>query len=95
MFVSSTALNEIFVWKHSGGRQVRALGASHGLKLVKKSTGEVLAAYGEFGKAPGKLGHFTWISEEVLSDEAALLFLISLVALVEMKRRGNEPETNA
>jgi hypothetical protein len=62
---------------------------------VRESTREVVAAYAKNGRSRGKLGTFSWISEEALGEEAGLLFLISVIAVVERNRRDNQYETNA
>jgi len=46
VFISSTSQNEYFTWKSSWGAEVASIqGRNYGLKLVRASTGEVVAAW--------------------------------------------------
>ncbi len=82
---------ERFEWRHSSGPEVSALeGRSRGLKLVRVGTGEVVAAYAKTGMSARKIGKFRWVSNEEWGEEAGILVVISLLAIVERERRDEK-----
>jgi hypothetical protein len=87
-FVHPTSgIRERFEWRHSSGAQVKALnGKPRGLKLVRTTTGEVVAVY-TGAISLRKLGKMRWLSERSYGDVSELIVMMSILALVEKDRR--------
>jgi hypothetical protein len=85
----TSGIRELFEWRHSSGAQVKALnGKSRGLKLVRTTTGEVIAVY-TGAISLKKMGKMKWLSERSYGDVGELIVMMSILALVEKDRRDD------
>lgn len=87
LYLEDYGRRERFEWKSSGGAEVRALGHSTGMKLVRVKTGEVVAAYADVSCAWTKKGKICFLGTD-LGDEWRVMVVMSLVALLEARRRS-------
>jgi hypothetical protein len=90
-FVNATAKMERFEWKSSSGPEVAALrGKSHGMKLVRVGTGEVVAAWARPNSGTRKKGklRFTARDRGELDDKWELMAVVSISAIIEKSRRS-------
>jgi hypothetical protein len=83
---------EAFEWKMSSGPEVGSLnGSSHGAKLVRKSNGQVVAAWARPGSGTKKRGKMTWMGDRDPRSELGPTFelatVITRLALVEKEAR--------
>jgi len=79
---------EHFEWKNSSGAEVASLGGrSHGLKLVRASTGEVIAAETDVRMSWSKKSKFGFVSREMLGSKLELMVVISMLAVTEKLNR--------
>jgi hypothetical protein len=90
MLLPTTGRRELFEWKHSRGPEVMALeGRNRGLKCVRVVTGEVVCAWAWTGASARKVGKLRWVvaGTEAWGEEAELMVLVTLLAVVERIRR--------
>lgn len=88
--VPSTGQTEKFEWRRSSGNEVKALrGKSHGMKLVRLSTGEVVAAWTLPNTVHTKKGKMSFMARDraALGTEFELAVVLSILALIEKGRR--------
>lgn len=83
-------VNERFEWKRSSGQEVASLhGRSHGDKLVRVKTGEVVAAWTLPGMSTKKKGKMSFLgNREVLGDKFELMAVICMLGIMEKARRN-------
>ncbi|KAL2072137.1 hypothetical protein VTL71DRAFT_11480 [Oculimacula yallundae] len=91
-------VRERFEWRHTSGPFMRSIDRdSGGLKLIRVSTGNVIAVYAGLGQEskarnPGRVqGMFRFLKEEGtvgLGEEFEVLAIVSILSLVERARRG-------
>jgi hypothetical protein len=84
---------EQFEWRSSSGPEIAVLqGASRGMKLVRLSTGEVVAAWTGPHSGRKKVGKMRFMAGEraVFGDEFEILVVISIAAIMEKRRRANK-----
>jgi len=91
VFTPSSGKVERFEWKSSSGLEVQALrGASHGMKLVRASNGEVVVAWTRPNSGTREKGKMRFIGDRnVLGEKLESMAVISLLAIVEKRRRAN------
>ncbi|RDW69655.1 hypothetical protein BP6252_08675 [Coleophoma cylindrospora] len=84
---------EVFEWKKGSRQEVAVLGAaSHGMKLVRSSTGEVVAVYANIRFRLSKKGKMAFVGSGTagqLGGDWELLALLSLMAILERGRRDS------
>ena len=80
---------ERFEWKNSKGNEVRSLnGKSHGMKLVRVKTGEVVAAWAPPNSGTRKRGKMAFLNREVLGENFEIMTVVTILAIMEKARRG-------
>lgn len=91
---------EVFEWKRSSGKEVAGLGGkSKGHKLVRKSNGEVIAAWAQpGGTSSDKLAKIGLLDSGRLHDWGErweVTVVLGAVALVERERRARDNAASA
>jgi len=83
---------ERFEWKSSYGPEVQALrGSSHGMKLVRVSTGEVVAVWARPNSGMKKKGKMRFMADRgVMGEKWETMVVISILAIMEKTRRNNK-----
>jgi hypothetical protein len=82
------SVREGFEWKYSRGEEVQAVGGrNRGLKCVRVGTGEVVCAWAWTVVSARKVGKFRWVGGESWGEEAELMVVATLLAVVERIRR--------
>ena len=97
-FLMLTGVVERFEWRSSSGPEVTALqGRSHGMKLVRVSTGRVVAAWARPHGGTKKKGKLRFMAREggELDDRWEVLVVISITALIERARRARNHRATA
>ncbi|KAH7397516.1 hypothetical protein BKA64DRAFT_38202 [Cadophora sp. MPI-SDFR-AT-0126] len=80
---------ERFEWKNSQGNEVRSLnGKSHGMKLVRVKTGEVVVAWAPPNSGTRKRGKMAFLNREVLGENFEIMAVVTILAMMERTRRG-------
>ncbi|KAK0107974.1 hypothetical protein ONS96_003756 [Cadophora gregata f. sp. sojae] len=80
---------ERFEWKSSKGNEVRSLnGKSHGMKLVRVRTGEVVVAWAPPNSGTRKRGKMAFLNREVLGENFEIMAVVTILAIMEKARRG-------
>ena len=82
LYLEDYGRRERFEWKSSGGAEVRALGHSTGMKLVRVKTGEVVAAYADVSCAWTKKGKICFLGTD-LGDEWRVMVVMTLLVILE------------
>ena len=84
-----STVQERFEWKRSSGVEVASLnGRSHGEKLVRVRTGQVIAAWTYPGMSVTKKGKMSFLgNREEFGDVFEVLAVVSIVAIMEKLRR--------
>lgn len=82
-------VKERFEWKRSSGQEVASLhGRSHGEKLVRAKTGEIVAAWTLPGMSNKKKGKMSFLgNREVLGEKFELMAVICMLGIMEKARR--------
>jgi hypothetical protein len=81
---------EMFEWKRSSGAEVQGLqGKSHGMKLVRIRSGEVVAAWARANSGYKKKGkmEFLRVDRASLGEGFELMVVISILTIMEKARR--------
>ena len=90
LYLEGEGRRERFEWKSSCGPEVRALGHSTGMKLVRVQTREVVAAYADVSFALYKRGKMAFLDRgngrEGLGDEWRVMVIMTLLAILEQRR---------
>ncbi|PVH82730.1 hypothetical protein DL98DRAFT_530108 [Cadophora sp. DSE1049] len=91
LYLPLCGARERFEWKSSGGREVREMGHSKGMKLVRVRNGRIVAVYASMSCAVRKRGKMRiWMGEgDGLGREFELMAVMSLVAILEAQRRAS------
>lgn len=94
---SSGTGKERFEWKTSSGQEVAALdGRNKGLKCVRCSTGQVVAAFTNVRMSKKKVGKMAFLGEKLnLGEAAEMMIFVSLCAVIEKARRGQRSSAAA
>ena len=97
--VESMGQREAFEWRHSRGSEVAALGASHsGWKLVRLSTGEVVAAWADASMSITKHMQFHFLgsgASVALGERWAVMSVITALRMWDMERRKRRSAAGA
>lgn len=82
---------ESFEWKRSSGPEVARLqGRSHGMKLARSSTGEIVAAWAQPGMSTRKKGKMAFLgNREALGEKFELMAVMCMIGIMEKARRNN------
>jgi hypothetical protein len=81
---------EMFEWKSSSGADVQSLeGRSHGMKLVRMRSGEVVAALARANSGYKKKGKISFLRTDkgALGEGFELMVVISILSITEKARR--------
>jgi hypothetical protein len=81
---------EMFEWKSSSGADVQSLeGRSHGMKLVRMRSGEVVAAWTRANSGYKKKGKISFLRTDkgALGEGFELMVVISILSITEKARR--------
>jgi hypothetical protein len=90
--VLASGEREMFEWKSSSGAEVQTLqGRSHGMKLVRMRSGEVVAAWTRANSGHEKKDKISFLTEDrrVLGERFELMAVISVLAMIEKARKKN------
>jgi hypothetical protein len=88
--VLASGEREMFEWKSSSGADVQSLeGRSHGMKLVRMRSGEVVAAWTRANSGYKKKGKISFLraDKEALGEGFELMVVISILSIMEKARR--------
>jgi hypothetical protein len=89
--LSGSTIAERFEWKNSSGKEVRSLqGRSHGKKLVRVKTGEVVCVWAPPNTGMRKKGKMAFLGkEDGLGEGFELMVVITMLAIMEKTRRSS------
>jgi hypothetical protein len=96
--VLASGEQEMFEWKSSSGADVQSLeGRSHGMKLVRMRSGEVVAAWTRANSGYKKKGKISFLRTDkgVLGEGFELMVVISILAIMEKARRKKKNNASA
>jgi len=88
--VLASGQQEMFEWKSSSGPDVQSLeGRSHGMKLVRMRSGEVVAAWTRANSGYRKKGKISFLRTDrgALGEGFELMVVVSILAIMEKARR--------
>jgi hypothetical protein len=88
--VMASGEREMFEWKSSSGADVQSLeGKSHGMKLVRMRSGEVVAAWTRANSGYKKKGKISFLRTDkgALGEGFELMVVVSILAIMEKARR--------
>jgi hypothetical protein len=91
IYLEGESRRERFEWKSSCGEEVRALGHSIGMKLVRVKTGEVVAVCADVSFAWCKRGKVAFLDtmgkgNGGLGDEWRVMVVMTLLVILEERR---------
>jgi hypothetical protein len=90
--VLASGEREMFEWKSSSGADVQSLdGRSHGMKLVRMRSGEVVAAWTRANSGYKKKGKISFLRTDkgAFGEGFELMVVVSILAIMEKARRKN------